>query len=66
MVLDNTLVFGSVNARRAHYDAGAAALARANPAWLERLVSRRVALENWRGAFERETGDVKVVLEFAS
>jgi threonine dehydrogenase-like Zn-dependent dehydrogenase len=66
MVLDNTLVFGSVNARRAHYDAGAAALARANPAWLERLVSRRVALENWRSAFERETSDVKVVLEFAS
>jgi threonine dehydrogenase-like Zn-dependent dehydrogenase len=66
MVLDNTLVFGSVNARRAHYDAGAAALARADRAWLERLVSRRVALENWRSAFERETSDVKVVLEFAS
>jgi threonine dehydrogenase-like Zn-dependent dehydrogenase len=66
MVLDNTLVFGSVNARRAHYDAGAAALARASPAWLERLVSRRVALDNWQHAFEREVGDVKVVLEFAS
>jgi threonine dehydrogenase-like Zn-dependent dehydrogenase len=66
MVLDNTLVFGSVNARRAHYDAGAAALARADRAWLERLVSRRVPLENWQRAFEREPDDVKVVLDFAS
>lgn len=65
MVLDNTLVFGSVNARRAHYDAGAAALARADRRWLERLVSRRVALEDWPRAFERETDDVKVVLDFA-
>jgi threonine dehydrogenase-like Zn-dependent dehydrogenase len=66
MVLDNTLVFGSVNARRAHYDAGARALLRAEPAWLERLVSRRVAIDDWQRAFEREAGDVKVVLEFAS
>jgi threonine dehydrogenase-like Zn-dependent dehydrogenase len=65
MVLENTLVFGSVNARRAHYDAGAAALARADRAWLERLISRRVRLEDWQRAFERESEDVKVVLEFA-
>jgi threonine dehydrogenase-like Zn-dependent dehydrogenase len=65
MVLDNTLVFGSVNARRAHYDAGADALARADRAWLERLISRRVPLDDWSRAFERQPGDVKVVLDFA-
>ena len=65
MVLDNTLVFGSVNARRAHYDAGAEALAQADRAWLDRLISRRVPLEDWSRAFEHEPGDVKVVLDFA-
>jgi threonine dehydrogenase-like Zn-dependent dehydrogenase len=65
MVLDNTLVFGSVNARRAHYAAGAHALASADRAWLGRLISRRVPLDEWQGAFAREPGDVKVVLELA-
>ncbi|HEY6984848.1 MAG TPA: glucose 1-dehydrogenase, partial [Rhodanobacteraceae bacterium] len=65
MVLENTLVFGSVNARRAHYDAGADALARAERAWLERLISRRVPLDAWKSAFEKQAADVKVVLEFA-
>jgi threonine dehydrogenase-like Zn-dependent dehydrogenase len=65
MVLDNTLVFGSVNARRAHYDAGAQALARADRPWLDRLISRRVPLDDWPRAFEREPGDVKVILELA-
>jgi threonine dehydrogenase-like Zn-dependent dehydrogenase len=65
MVLDNTLVFGSVNARREHYDAGAAALAKADRAWLERLISRRVPIEDWSRAFEHEPDDVKVVLAFA-
>jgi threonine dehydrogenase-like Zn-dependent dehydrogenase len=64
MVLENTLVFGSVNARRAHYDAGADALARADRAWLERLISRRVPLDEWPRALKREPGDVKVVLDF--
>lgn len=63
MVLDNTLVFGSVNARRAHYDAGAKALARADRAWLERIITRRVTLDDWQRAFAHEAGDVKVVLE---
>ena len=66
MVLENTIVFGSVNARRAHYDAGAEALARADRTWLERIISRRVPLDEWAHAFEREPDDVKVVLDFAS
>ena len=64
MVLENTIVFGSVNARRAHYDAGAAALARADRASLARLITRRVALDRWHEALEKRPGDVKVVLDF--
>jgi threonine dehydrogenase-like Zn-dependent dehydrogenase len=64
MVLENDAVFGSVNANRAHYESAAEALARADRAWLSRLVSRRVPLANWREAFDRRPDDVKVVLDF--
>ena len=46
-------------------DAGVDALARADRAWLERLISRRVPLDDWPRAFERQPGDVKAVLDFA-
>lgn len=66
MVLENTVVFGSVNARRAHYAAGAGALAAADRHWLNRLVTRRVPLESWQDAFETGMDDVKVVLDFTA
>ena len=64
MVLENDVVFGSVNANRAHYELAAEALAAADRAWLERLITRRVPLERWREAYERRPGDVKVVIDF--
>jgi threonine dehydrogenase-like Zn-dependent dehydrogenase len=64
MVLENDVVFGSVNANRRHYEAGAAALAKADKAWLARLITRTVPLDQWRGAYERQPTDVKVVLAF--
>lgn len=64
MVLENDVIFGSVNANRAHYEAGAAALARADRSWLSRLISRRVPLDDWRECFTRRPDDVKVVLVF--
>jgi threonine dehydrogenase-like Zn-dependent dehydrogenase len=64
MVLENDVVFGSVNANRRHYEAGAAALAAADQQWLSRLVSRRVPLDRWHEAYQRQPTDVKVVLEF--
>lgn len=64
MVLENDVVFGSVNANRAHYEAGGKALARADRTWLSRIISRRVAVEDWRQAFIRQPDDVKVVLDF--
>ena len=66
MVLENDVVFGSVNANRAHYEAGAAALAAADRAWLARLVTRRVPIERWSEALTRQKDDVKVVVEFAA
>lgn len=64
MVLENDVVFGSVNANRRHYEAGAKALADADRDWLSKLITRRVALDSWRDAYTRQPNDVKVVLEF--
>jgi threonine dehydrogenase-like Zn-dependent dehydrogenase len=64
MVLENRVVFGSVNANLRHYQAAAEALAKADRAWLERVITRRVALAGWREAYERRKGDVKTVLVF--
>ncbi|MEJ0065350.1 MAG: alcohol dehydrogenase catalytic domain-containing protein [Caulobacteraceae bacterium] len=63
-VLGNDVVFGSVNANRAHYQAAADALAKADRGWLERLITRRVPLDRWREAFNRQEDDVKVVIDF--
>jgi threonine dehydrogenase-like Zn-dependent dehydrogenase len=63
MVLSNKVLFGSVNASRAHYEAAAKVLAGADPAWLSRLINRRVPIERWREALQRRTEEVKVVLE---
>jgi threonine dehydrogenase-like Zn-dependent dehydrogenase len=64
VVLENHVVFGSVNANRRHYRAAAEALAKADEQWLARLITRRVPLTRWQEAFERRDGDVKVVVEF--
>jgi threonine dehydrogenase-like Zn-dependent dehydrogenase len=63
LVLENDVVFGSVNANLRHYGLAAEALAAADPEWLGRLVSRRVPLEAFAEAFETRDGDVKVVLD---
>jgi threonine dehydrogenase-like Zn-dependent dehydrogenase len=65
-VLDNSVVFGSVNANRRHYEMAADALARADKAWLTRLISRRVPLSQWQQALERRPDDIKVIVDFAA
>jgi threonine dehydrogenase-like Zn-dependent dehydrogenase len=65
MVLNNGLVFGTVNANRRHYAMAADALARADSKWLSRLITRRVPLARFAEAFERKPGDIKVIIEFA-
>jgi threonine dehydrogenase-like Zn-dependent dehydrogenase len=64
MVLDNDVVFGTVNANRRHYETAAAALARADKRWLARLITRTVPLERWDEALEHRKGDIKVVIDF--
>ena len=63
LVLQNDVVFGTVNANRRHYEAAAAALAAADQAWLERLISRRVGLGQWAEAMQRRPDDVKTVID---
>lgn len=62
LVLDNGAIVGSVNANLRHYEAAAAALAAADRSWLERLITRRVPLEQFADAFAARADDVKVVL----
>ena len=63
MVLGNSLVFGTVSAARRHYEQAVEALARADPAWLGGLISRRVPLSSWYQGLTREPGDVKVAVD---
>jgi len=46
------------------YMEAAGALRRADRAWLERLITRRVPLDHWHDALERRPDDVKVVIDF--
>ena len=63
LVLENDVVFGSVNANRRHYEQAAHALAQADPGWLARLITRRVPLQDFASALARQPDDVKVVLD---
>ena len=62
MVLENDVVFGSVNASRHHYVQAADALLAADRAWLDRLVTREIPLEEYTEALEPHDDDVKVVI----
>lgn len=65
MVLENDVVFGSVNANRRHYEMAVEALTRMDPAWLDRIVNRMAPLERWHDALVRGPGDVKPVIQLA-
>ncbi|WP_340563195.1 glucose 1-dehydrogenase [Streptomyces sp. GSL17-111] len=63
LVLENSAVVGSVNAGRGHYAAAAEALAAADVAWLDRVITRRVPLADFARAFAPDPEGVKTVLE---
>jgi glucose 1-dehydrogenase len=65
VVLENNLIFGSVNANRRHYERAAEALHKADPSWLRRLITRRVPVAQWQKALERCEDDIKVVIDFS-
>lgn len=65
IVLENDVVFGSVNANRTHYELAATALAGADTHWLARLITRRVPLQSWTQSLE-PGDDVKVVVDLTA
>ena len=64
MVLQNSVLFGSVNANRHHYELAAKALAQADPRWLADLITRQVPIGQWADAYTRRPDDIKTVLTF--
>ena len=64
VVLENNVVLGAVNANRRHWRAGAAALHQADKAWLDALITRRDALDEFAHALAATPDDIKNVLLF--
>ena len=64
LVLNNEVVFGTVNANLKHFSAAAGALSEADSGWLGRLITRRVPLARWQEALEKRSDDIKVVIDF--
>jgi threonine dehydrogenase-like Zn-dependent dehydrogenase len=64
LVLENDVVFGSVNANRRHFEQAVDALANGDQDWLRSLITRTVPLERWPEAIEKGDEDIKVVVEF--
>jgi threonine dehydrogenase-like Zn-dependent dehydrogenase len=65
VVLRNNVVVGSVNANKRHWYRAGQVLAKADPAWLARLVTRREPPEQFKRALQRQPDDIKVVVQFA-
>ncbi|ADB30951.1 Alcohol dehydrogenase GroES domain protein [Kribbella flavida DSM 17836] len=63
LVVRNAALVGSVNAAKRHYADAVEVLRAADPAWLERLITRTVPLTGWTAALERQPGDIKVVVD---
>ena len=66
MVLENNVMFGSVNANRKHWELAEQALLKADSKWLSQLISRREPLGHWKNAIERQPHDIKVVIDFTA
>jgi glucose 1-dehydrogenase len=65
LVLENDVVFGSVNANQRHFEQAVVALWEADHDWLRRLITRTVPLESWTDALERGDDDIKIVVRFS-
>ena len=64
-VLKNNVIVGSVNANKRHWYKAGNLLARADRAWLSRLITRREKPENFKQALVRKPEDIKVVIQFS-
>jgi glucose 1-dehydrogenase len=65
MVLRNNVIVGSVNANKRHWYKAGQALAKADPSWLARLLTRREPPQQFMRALQRQPEDIKVVIQFA-
>jgi threonine dehydrogenase-like Zn-dependent dehydrogenase len=68
MVLENKVVFGTVNASRRDWESAARDLARFEELWpgaCERILTRRLPPERYEEALVRERTDVKTTIRFA-
>jgi glucose 1-dehydrogenase len=65
MVLDNSTVFGTVNANRLHYDMAGEALRKADKTWLEAMITRHERIEQWTRSLQRHPDDIKVIVDFS-
>ena len=63
-MLKNNIVFGSVNANKRHWYKAAEALARAERAWLARLITGRERPEDFAKALSRGAQHIKVIIQF--
>jgi threonine dehydrogenase-like Zn-dependent dehydrogenase len=63
MVLENTVLFGSVNAARRNFEQAAEALSRADQSWLQHLITRRVPMADFVDGLHKHADDVKVVVD---
>jgi threonine dehydrogenase-like Zn-dependent dehydrogenase len=66
LVLENDVIFGTVNANRRHYEDATSVLADTDRSWLERLITRRIPLDRFDEAYDREPDDVKTIIDFGS
>lgn len=66
MVLNNTVLVGSVNANVDHWRTAAEVLAAADRDWLSSLITRIVPLSQYNDAFERRDDDIKVLIDLHS
>lgn len=64
LVLENDVLFGSVNANLRHYEQAARALEKADHSWLEGMITRRVPLADAAEVFAAPAPDqVKIVVD---
>jgi threonine dehydrogenase-like Zn-dependent dehydrogenase len=69
MVLDNKVVFGTVNAARRDWEAASRDLARFEQLWpgaTERVLTRRLPPDQYADAIERKPGDIKTTIRFSA
>ncbi|REE98254.1 glucose 1-dehydrogenase [Thermomonospora umbrina] len=63
MVMTNMVMFGSVNASKANFEQAADALAKADPNWLGRMITRRIPMADFADGLHKNPDDVKVVVD---